>query len=308
MRSRPILFTLVLSVIFFMLPDFVYAKIPFYGPIIPPEQATCPGGWGLFVTVINNIISLLITLVITAVAPLMIAYAGFLWVVNPLNPSERSEAKNVLWKAVIGIVVSLSAWLIVNAMLVVLLPEDGSVQDGRGGFTKWYNIITTDGTTCLNISSPPTSGQQPPSGQPSVAPPPPSSGGVPPDGRFDYQGGIAAQIPTASASLNTLLSCMAAIVPGNVGQISSISDSWIISGKNTWDQCRGGLCQHSANSCHYGGRSCGDQSFAVDFGDEVNTTVLTSAASQCGARTNFEGNHLHVSVGAANGCGCDARL
>ena len=48
--------------------------IPFFGPIVPDAINRCAAGWGMLITVINNIISFLITLAIVFVAPLMIAW------------------------------------------------------------------------------------------------------------------------------------------------------------------------------------------------------------------------------------------
>ncbi|MDP1707189.1 MAG: hypothetical protein Q8L30_01380, partial [bacterium] len=92
MRFRTTLFAIFFAVGVFALPLAVHAGVPFFGPIIPPQSVTgiqgsevCAAGWGMLIMVINNIISLLITLAIVFVAPLMIAWAGFLFVVNPVN-------------------------------------------------------------------------------------------------------------------------------------------------------------------------------------------------------------------------------
>ncbi len=100
--------------------------------------------------------------------------------------------------------------------------------------------------------------------------------------------------------MREMLNCMADIVPGNVGVISGISDSYITRGSHTWVQCRLGQCQHTATSYHYGnGGRCGDQSYAVDFGDENNATVLCKAANSCGVIRNcsvHNGNHVHLEI------------
>ena len=280
-----------------VLPEAAHAAIPFFGPIIPDANNTCAAGWGMLIVVINNIEQLIITLLIVFVAPLMLAYAGFLYVVNPVSPEGRSKANRVLRNTIVGIVVALAAWLIIDAIMVALTNQ---------GVGAWTNLISGDGAAqCLEQSASfnQTSGGQnitgyDVSGQPYTQP----------DNSFGYQSGIAAETSAASVALSQLISCMAATVPGNVGQISSISDTYITSGQKTWAQCRQGQCQHAANSCHYGGTSCGDQSYAVDFGDEQDAQILTNAANQCSsgkAWTSYEGNHLHVSIGEANGCNCN---
>src|ERR1035437_439642 len=97
MRFRVPILAFILVAGSFALPHLAHASIPFFGPIIPTgANAVCPAGWGMLVTVINNIIELLITLAIVFVAPIMIAYSGFLMVVNQGNANKLTEAKGIL--------------------------------------------------------------------------------------------------------------------------------------------------------------------------------------------------------------------
>ncbi len=282
------------------MPLAAQAGIPFFGPIIPQanNQAVCPASWGMVLTVINNVISFALTIAIVFVAPLMIGYAGFLMVVNPTSIGDVQKAKTVLWNTVIGIVIALAGWMIVAAIMAVLY--NPSAQSGVTRLEVWSNLIGSKGVEpCLRQQGAlPGEGLAPAVTVPrlEVAP-----GAAP--GRFTYDPGIEAQVATASGALQSLLSCMVTRVPAGVGRISSISDSQITSGQNTFAQCAAGRCQHAANSCHYGGRSCVGSSYAVDFGDQQNTQALSAAATACGA--NYVGNevdHLHVSVGGSCGC------
>ncbi|MHB8660700.1 MAG: pilin [Minisyncoccota bacterium] len=146
MRSRATLFTLLFTAGLFALPLAAHAGIPFFGPIIPspPDGGTnvCPAGWGMVMIVVNNIIELAITLAIVFVAPLMIAYAGFLFVVNPVNPSGKEKAKGILLNTVVGIIIALAGWLIVDAVMAVLYDPNAA-----GG--TWSSIITSSGDPCL---------------------------------------------------------------------------------------------------------------------------------------------------------------
>lgn len=299
MRSRISFFVLLFVVSSLVLPAFAHAGgIPFFGPIIPQgdNQAVCPAGFGMLMEVINNIISFALTVVIVFVAPLMIAYSGFLFVVNPVNSSGKEEAKSVLKNTVVGIVVALASWMIVDAIMAVLYQPSNPSE-------VWSNLVNSGSSpACL-----PQKGALP--GEvlaPTVTAPgievTPSVPEVAP-GQFTFDPGISAQVPSESGALSSLLSCMVARVPSGVGRISSISDSLITSGARSFASCAAGGCAHAANSCHYGGRSCVGSSYAVDFGDDKNTQVLSAAATACGA--NFVGpedNHLHVSVGASCGC------
>jgi len=291
MRSRVALITFAIAASVLAVPLIAQAaSIPFFGPIVGDTfDPKCALGWGALILVINNIIRLLLTIAIVFVAPLMIAYAGFLLVVNPVHPEGKTRAKSLLLNLAIGLVIALSAWLIVDLIMATLYNDE---------FGTWSEIITTGGEpACLTF--------------PTELAPAPTPGGVVvapgarvPDTSFDYRAGIEKQKPHASAALNTLLSCMVSKVPGNVGEISSISDILITSDEETFSTCASGECQHAKNSCHYGGTTCVGKSYAVDFGDEQNTSILAAAAQACGADfVNLETDHLHVSVGAA--CGCD---
>ncbi len=123
MRSRVPFFALLFTVSLFALPLVTHAAgIPFFGPIIPQtdNQATCPASWGMVLIVINNIISFALTVSIVFVAPLMIAYSGFLYVVNPVDPAGMSKAKGILQNTIVGTIIALASWMIVDAVMAVL--------------------------------------------------------------------------------------------------------------------------------------------------------------------------------------------
>ena len=140
MRLRAVLITLGLAALSAVPFAAHAASIPFFGPIIEKEWlqagSQCALGWGALILVINNIIRLLLTLTIVFILPLVIAYAGFLLVVNPVNPAGKAHAKEVLQNTIIGVVIALSAWLIVDAIMAVLY---------NGRFGTWSEIITTGG-------------------------------------------------------------------------------------------------------------------------------------------------------------------
>ena len=299
MRSRTVFLPLsfILVTLSFALPVVAQAGgIPFFGPIVPEAYNRCAAGWGLLMEVINNLISFLLTIVIVFIAPLMIAYSGFLFVLNPVNASGKEEAKKILTNTVVGIVIALAGWMIVDAVMAVLYnPKDAG--------STWTNLITTGGSDfCILLKASLNQAQQ--TGVPTVGITP--GGGV---GKFTFNPGIDAQVATESVPLAGLLSCMGDKLTTNA-IITSISDSAITSGKATIEQCAASGkkigCAHTANSCHYGGRNCTGASYAVDLAGDLN--ALATIANQCGASSLNEGNHLHVSVGQQNGCGCDAGL
>ncbi|KKW37645.1 MAG: hypothetical protein UY86_C0005G0032, partial [Candidatus Adlerbacteria bacterium GW2011_GWB1_54_7] len=321
MAYRTILYTLA-GALLVLMPIIVEAQT---GGLVP-----CLGVFDCNLCTLGKLTQNVINFLIAVSIPISVAlfaWAGWLYFSSAANPGQIDSAKKIFTSVFIGFLIAVGAWLGVQTMLKTLLKDgyyrswddiqcvtDVGKTAGRrqSGFTvgEWLNKVlnplrqanlgvtyapncpsdypirqTETGQCCTDRNY--TSCIQGPTG----ATPPGISG-------FTYQSGIDRQLGAASAELNNLISCMGSRVGG---QISSISDSYIVDGRNTWDQCRAGQCQHTAGSCHYGGRNCGDQSYAVDLVGDNN--ALKDAARQCGA--NFvldEGNHVHASVGAACGC------
>lgn len=124
----------------------------------------------------------------------------------------------------------------------------------------------------------------------------------------------------ASPELSAFRACMRTNLPAGMGVETSIGDTHIPATCNPLDPDEifdsSNRCQHAQYSCHYGGKSPACQakgSYAVDYGDQQNVNALRTAAAACSASlnlsapawVNFEGNHVHISVGAAYGCGCN---
>lgn len=275
--------------------------------IVPNAQdidPLCPEGaplsYGAVLELIHRFMNVGVSVGIV-VCTLIIMWAGILLITSSTNPEAKSTARKMLGNAALGLLIILSSWLIVDFVMRALYSgEDGT----KGKFGPW-NSILNGGAACV-IARP---NQTLFSGSITAAVPvvntidPGYEGPGTSDGHFTYQAGIQAQKSAASPKLNALLTCMASRVPRGVGQISSISDNQIQTGKKSFQQCAASGCAHAAHSCHYGGKTCIGSSYAVDFGDEQNTATLTAAARACGATyVGNEGNHLHVSVGASCGC------
>lgn len=281
----------LLSLIFLctVFPSLVSAQ-EFFGPLVP----ACSGGECQMCHLIqlgNNIIRFLIS-IFAVIGAILIAVGGFYMVTSAGNVSRRDKGKGILTNTVIGLIIMLVAWLVVDTVMKTLA---GSKAYGMWReiqcvalpeYDDWAELVSPDAEPIPDNEIEPL---------PQLV--------VNPDYTFSYQSGIRSQASHASQELNLLLSCMASKVEPDVGQISSISDSYIVNGSKTWQQCAGGQCQHAAQSCHYGGKSCTGRSYAVDFGDEWNANGLAAAARACGADfIGNEGDHLHVSVGRECGC------
>ncbi len=142
--------------------------------IVPPDIQDCPANWNGLVSGFNNLIKFVLSFAVI-IAILVIAYAGFLLVLTPANPENRGTARGLLLNAAIGLVLALSAWLIVNTILTAvtgkdigtftgfissgtggdcILPKGGTAPTGGGG-----GISTGGGTgTCANCVSLATAG------------------------------------------------------------------------------------------------------------------------------------------------------
>ncbi|MDP1629018.1 MAG: hypothetical protein Q8L57_00190, partial [bacterium] len=208
---------------------------------------------------------------ITAMASIMLG--GIRYMASDLITTKQ-DAKDQILSAIQGLLLLLFSYLILNT----INPELVSLRTAELKPLKKDTTTTTATTTKTSI--------------------------IPPDGKFTYNSGIEAQNADASALLLNFLDCMAKNAPGDVGRISSISDS---AGINTCSlNYSKPPCSHGSNSCHYGGSKCKGKSYAVDFGDEQNYQDLKSTALKCNSKAYIEKepDHVHISIGAAYNCGC----
>lgn len=233
-----------------------------------------PGGKVLEKATLDQYISGLFTfglmvVGITALASIMLG--GIRYMASDLITTKQ-DAKDQITSAIYGLLLLLFSYLILNT----INPELVSLRTATMPAPTSSSQQTTPTTTA-------------------------------PDGQFTYDPGIQAQLSDVSPQLRQFLDCMAQKVPGNVGRISSISDSAGIQTCST--NYSKPPCAHAANSCHYGGSNCKGKSYAVDFGDEENSQILASAAKQCNSQAYViekeGGTHTHISIGAANNCGCN---
>jgi len=123
------------------------AGTSFSGPIISGNAQTCPAGWASVIQTVSNLVQFAIYLGV-AICVLMLAYAGFLWVLNPTNPENRSTGRKILINAAIGLVLVLSSWLIVNTILTVI--GAGSIGSVTG--------VLSGGSPCITAGTPGSTG------------------------------------------------------------------------------------------------------------------------------------------------------
>lgn len=80
---------------------------------------------------------------------LVIAGAGILWILTPTNPENHSQAKKILTNGVIGLLIILSAWLVVDFVMKMLYSGTSGQQ---GVFGPW-NEILVGGDLCVTATT-----------------------------------------------------------------------------------------------------------------------------------------------------------
>jgi hypothetical protein len=241
---------------------------------IPGKEAIGGNDLSKYITAIYD--TALVIVVLSAV--LMASIGGFMYLTSAGNTAAMGTAKGVIFDAVIGLVIALAAWLLLN----VINPDLVNVT------IKSLSVISAPGV--------------PPTG------PPPAPGTGTGCGGYSTNGISSGQCNDAAQPLSDILNCMYGKYPNT--QITSISDdAGFDTCKNNWNDP---ACAHAQNSCHYGGGAsqtsseC-QKSLAADFSirngsgqiDLSKQQAVSSAASSCGGRVNNENNHVHVSAQAS---------
>lgn len=237
----------------------------------------------------------------------MLTLGGFLYLSSAGNTSLIGSAKKTITGALVGLVIALTTWLILNT----INPD-----------------LTTVSLSSLSLSSSSTGSSSTGSGSSSVA-----------SGNADKSGcealsnnAVPSQCGLASAELVKVLSCMRK--KGVTVAISSISASNVNSDQSAASACCGdsrpSSCKHSKVTCHYG---CTFGTKGLSYAADLATRNLTknelcniasiAQSAECGGgnvwgpmtecgikyedghgsiidgRHGGDGAHLHVSV---SGC------
>ncbi len=167
---------IVFSLGLFIAPISAFAQPSFTGQLVPCGEpcATPDGRDGIrecttcdLVALTQRIINFLIFAAVV-IAVLLFVYAGFLMVSAGGNEGQLSTAKGIFWSVLIGIIIVLAAWLIVNVIMQVLYREPGTTDAGIT-FRPWNQIICPGAVNpedfCRAIERPTLQqGQMPPGG------------------------------------------------------------------------------------------------------------------------------------------------
>jgi hypothetical protein len=167
-RSHIIVFVSFMAIL--VAPHFSYAALTGLNTAIFPAQCTCTGlagsgstypsapDFGCVLQVIDNLMSAVVafsTLIIT----IFIARAGFMFMTSPNSEEAKVKARNSLVNAVIGILIVLAAYLLIDSILKVIYNSDASFQNGSGQAAElgpWNALLSPSGAqNCLVQQKPP---------------------------------------------------------------------------------------------------------------------------------------------------------
>jgi hypothetical protein len=143
-----------------ILPHIAHgAGTGFFGPIIPDAAgndicncATSAPDWGCVLQVFQNVLSAVVSISLVLMS-LFIAYAGFRFILSPANEEQRLKARQTLTNAILGMLIILASWLIVDSVMKVLYRG----SNGDTGFGPWNTILdTTKPSPCIYQHAAPT--------------------------------------------------------------------------------------------------------------------------------------------------------
>ena len=90
------------------------------------DGETNPCTFNSFFVLIQTVANYLVKIA-AIIATIVIVIAGIWLATTGGNESRRKQAEDMLWKAVIGLIIVLAAWLIVTAIVFALTPETGTI-------------------------------------------------------------------------------------------------------------------------------------------------------------------------------------
>ena len=117
------------------LPFLLYAKVAFAQGLVPCDGSSIdPCGFNDFIDLIRNVVDFLMFKVAVPLSAILFAYAGFLMMFAGGDEGKIKRARAIFWWVFVGIVITLSAWLIVKTITSALLKPGFSLLS----FTSSY--------------------------------------------------------------------------------------------------------------------------------------------------------------------------
>ena len=134
-KSRTLLLPLFTSSLMLFLFGFVSSADA--QSLIPCGGTDCT--FDHFIQLIQNVINFLLVTIAIPLATILFSYAGWLYLSAAGDSGKISQAHEIFKNVVLGLVLALAAWLIVNTIANALL--DKSVFKDRFLFLKQTSVI-----------------------------------------------------------------------------------------------------------------------------------------------------------------------
>ena len=153
---------LLAAIIFaFIFPHLSYAATTnFFGPIISPACNCLQGttgftvsesapAWGCVLASLQALMNVAVSLGVVLIT-IYIAWAGVAYLSAPINAEGRNQAKSRLMNAVLGLIIMLGAWLLIDSIMKVIY-NSSDVQ-----FGPWNALLQPNGAAnCIAPVTPP---------------------------------------------------------------------------------------------------------------------------------------------------------
>jgi len=123
-------------------------------PIFAQEQGLNLKPGDPFCNYLQDLFTFLLSLA-AFLSVLMIVIAGIKWIVAAGNTNQITDAKDMLWKAVIGLIIALAAWLILETINKDLVGFGGCATGGGAG-----TVVSQTERTIQITQTPALSGAQ----------------------------------------------------------------------------------------------------------------------------------------------------
>lgn len=89
--------------------------------LVPCDNVSTKCDWSQLMALINGVIHFVLFGMVIPIAAIMFAYAGFLMItVGGEAAGARTKAKGIFTNVVIGLIIAVAAWLIVELILTTL--------------------------------------------------------------------------------------------------------------------------------------------------------------------------------------------
>lgn len=95
------------------------------------NQYATPCDFNYFMLLINNIIKFLLFTIVTPFLAIIIIYVAYLFLTSG-GSNQTEKAKHILWNVIIGYVIALAAWLVINTIMSALgvVPDANTFMEG----------------------------------------------------------------------------------------------------------------------------------------------------------------------------------